>query len=361
MAATTRSVSKPSSTALRRATLRITRAAETRSTRARATSTVSSVPRQRRTDRDECCRSPVWSDSRGSVREACRAGARPKRRPVASVTRRAKARTRASRAASASLGVPAGARALSPASSHCARASPATPPRAARSRLSTRRPAASRPRAAPRATHTESSRLRPSARTTWRFATLRHAMARTAPTAPSSRRNEPRTSRTTSSSRAAISARTVPFVSGYACRQPLRDGPQLGAGLRKGRARPQPGHDLHLVVAPVREQLGREGRREENRHRASRPEPARRDEPRWEDTHHAVRLAVEADRPAENARVRPEPAPPQGVREDHDPLAALAVFLGQERTAQHRPHAEDGEEVGGHRLPEQRTRAGPRR
>ena len=145
------------------------------------------------------------------------------------------------------------------------------------------------------------------------------------------------------------------------CREALRDGMDLRSRLPESCAGSQPRHDLRLVVAPVCEKLGREGRRQEERHGAKGAEPARRDEPRRKHTHHAARLPIETDRPAENARVRREPAPPEGVREDHDTLAALPVFLGDEGPAQHRPHAEHGEEVGRDGLPEQRSPAGPRR
>ena len=61
---------------------------------------------------------------------------------------------------------------------------------------------------------------------------------------------------------------------------------------------------------------------------------------------HFVRDAVEHDRPADNGRVRAEPARPQPVRENHDALPAGLPVGRSEAPASRGRHAERVEEVG---------------
>ena len=252
--------------------LRTSSAAETSSTSASATCPLTSAPRQRSTAREEDWRCRPAAAPPARVRVAASAGARPKRRPVATVATSATAEHARVELRRREPGRP-GRRERLQAGEQDAREAEAGEhrpgPRRAGSRSGARSPAA--PRGAPSAPQTASSRCRPSARTSCRLATFRHAIASTAATAPSSSKSEPRTSRVTSRSRASASARKLAVRVRELVRQPLRDGAQLRLRFRERRARPQPRDEVRLVVAAIGEQLRRECRR--HQHRGSRGPP----------------------------------------------------------------------------------------
>ena len=231
-----------------------------------------------------------------------RAAGRTARRSRASASeRRTRARARRARPRRA-RSVPAGASALRPASSHVARPTPAAPPEAQRgpgSRPGV--PAASRPARRARAPRAPRSRGRADERTTiWRFATLRQAIASTAATAPSSSSSEPRVPRVTSLGRAAPPRRASRgSCRGSSCASALRHRPDLRPAPARGSRRPQPRHQVHLVIAAVGEDAPRGRPRARRGRRSVWPADLRRARgSRGQHADHLVGLAVETDRPA---------------------------------------------------------------
>ena len=163
------------------------RPAPTRSTKATATSAVTSSRRSRRRPAPgDALRLPPRSRSPASTPAASRAGARPKSTLVASERRRAKTstlvstRTAALRNAAATSG---GISASSAEISSAATTSPAAPPSSASTALSVRSCRTRRPRAAPRAARTAISGWRAAARARRRLAVFAHAISMTRATA----------------------------------------------------------------------------------------------------------------------------------------------------------------------------------
>src|SRR6266849_3951986 len=170
-------------------------AAITRST-AKETSATTNPLRSRWDTEIAAPRAPNLRDSVRAARDECRAGARPKIKPVKIARPPVRPSTRQSMCTSIKRGVSAGSRALSKESPFVARINPSRPPTDASSTLSVSSCLTMRHRPAPKATRMPTSFSRVASRERVRLATLAQAIRRTSVTAPNSMRSRARTSAT---------------------------------------------------------------------------------------------------------------------------------------------------------------------
>ena len=168
---------KPGSHWRSRPKVLVRRPAPTRRMRASAISATTSEERSR-VSRELPWRRPLSVVPR-SIFDACRAGANPKSRAVATDSSTVKSATRPSIATSSSRGMLPGAISTNALVAHDASSRPRNPPMRARTRLSVRSWRTRRPPPAPSDERTANSGARRVARTSSRPATLAQAMSRT--------------------------------------------------------------------------------------------------------------------------------------------------------------------------------------
>ena len=237
-------------------------------------------------------------------------------------------------------GMSAGMAAVSAESAHCPRMSPATLPRAQRTRLSATSCRTRRPRPAPSAVRIANSRMRVKARDSVRLATLTQAMKRRRATPAVSSRSCGRTSVTRSScsgvtvipqptflpARSFCSVAAMTSISARACST-------VTPGL-------EPRHRGHPPSARLAEAgVDGEGQPEG---RALRDVEATR-----HDADHEGRVAVDGDRAPHDARIGGVAAAPERVAQHRDRRRARRAVGGGQPAAEDGGHAEGLEETGG--------------
>ena len=237
-------------------------------------------------------------------------------------------------------GMSAGMAAVSAESAHCPRTSPATPPRAQRTRLSVTSCRTRRPRPAPSAVRIANSRIRVRARDSVRLATLTQAMKRRRATPAISSRSCGRTSVTRSScsgetvipqptflpARSFCSVAAMTSISARACST-------VTPGLSRATAdiqRPPVSRKLASMVM-------------------GNPEggPLRDVEPLRHDADHEGRAAVDGDGASDDAGIGGVTAAPEGVAQHADRRRARRAVRGGQPAAEHGGDAEGLEEAGG--------------
>ncbi len=206
-----------------------------------------------------------------------------------------------------------------------------------------------RPRPAPRTTRMAISFCRASDRASIRFATLAHAMSRTAPTAISSTTSAGRISPNTSRGAGNERETELGVVRvRVALEKPVGNRVDLGLGLAERRARTQACERVQSVIPSLLRIVRAQRQRDPQlRERAARV-VERQAQLGRQHADDGVGRGVELNRASDDGRIRPELRSPETLGQHDDVFVAGAILVRREQAPRDRRGAERGEDAGLH-------------